>query len=80
MSKDPTDHPRASASDELAEVLADDPALPGRLLAEHVSAGDGTCKACVRRAVWPCRTHDLASRAVEIQRARARRGPGERPR
>ena len=61
----------ADTADELVHVLADflaaEPGIAGRLLAVHVAGQDGRCSGCFGRLrpEWPCQTRWLTTRAVE---------------
>lgn len=60
------------------EILSVMPEQYTRLLATHVDAGNGRCRACteggtgVPHEPWPCAVHDVAARADRIARARER--------
>lgn len=62
----------------VADELADLPGLTERLLALHVPAAHGRCRACTKpgtgipSAVWPCVLHFYAAAAVEIRKQRDR--------
>lgn len=60
----------------LAEIVSLDAGQYRRLLAIHVDAGCGRCRACTQggtglpRTPWPCTTHKLATLAARIDRDR----------
>lgn len=60
------------------EVLSVMPDVYTDLLATHVDAGTGRCRACtapgtgIPHEPWPCAVHDVAARAERIALARER--------
>lgn len=57
----------------LVQLIAANPGMAARLLAQHTNDGTDHCTSCVQhetgaRQIWPCPSHGLASQALDIAR------------
>jgi hypothetical protein len=67
---EPSRHP-------IVELIAGEPGMAARMLAEHTDDGSGHCRVCgpqAARQVWPCPLLGLATRASELVRDGRLRG------